>query len=427
MAVAFVNYLIGILIDRYPAYSRIFVGAGIIFSIMVLGYYRYTRFFLFNVNKYFHMDLSIPEIVRPIGLSFYIFQGLSYIIDVYRYKNNRYQGNEKLCGCPVQKNFFKLLLYISLFPQLIAGPIVRYKQIEKQIEQRSYSWQQFSYGIERFIWGLAKKVAIADTLAIAADKIFLMDESYLSFSVAWIGAICYTLQIYFDFSGYSDMAIGLGKLFGFTFSENFDAPYHARSITEFWRRWHISLSSWFRDYVYIPLGGSKKGNVYVHLFIVFVLTGIWHGASWNFIAWGIVYACFIVMERFVMMKIKMPKLPVWVSPVRRIYTLLIVIFQWVMFRGITFHKALSYWKTMVGLRHETFQPFAGRYYLNNQTIFILVLAVLLTALPFQKWVSRFREHLSGEIVVKGLNVIVLLICLLMIINNDYSPFIYFQF
>lgn len=422
---ASVDYVLGVLIDKYVKFSKFFLLCGVICSLSILGYYKYMNFILINVNKYLGGQFQINGILLPIGISFYTFQGASYLIDVYRYANKKYEGSDSLSGCKVQKNPLKLLLYISLFPQLIAGPIIRYKDISEQINARKHSIEKVSKGMETFICGLAKKVVIADTMAVIADKIFALEPGHLAPGIAWIGAVSYTLQIYFDFSGYSDMAIGLGKLFGFDFTGNFNYPYISRSITEFWRRWHISLSSWFRDYVYIPLGGSKKGNVYIHLLIVFLLTGFWHGASWEFIAWGIWYAIFIIMERWIKnSKMKLPKIP---SCVRWLYTMLVVVLGWVLFRAGSLHDALTYFKGMFGISELEFQPFSWRYYLDNKAIFIMVVAVLLSVLPAQKGIDFLRHRKAGEWVVKLLSILLFLICLIMIVNSLYSPFIYFRF
>ena len=275
----FINYFFGIVmgLTLNNQMKKIELIISVVANLSLLGYFKYFNFFIDIFNKSFGKHVSELDIVLPIGISFFTFQGLSYVVDVYR-------GNVE-----VQKNPLKIALYISMFPQLVAGPIVRYDTIAKQIDDRKIDYNNLVTGLRRFIYGLAKKVLIANGLGETADKIFGADQFgflHMSVLVAWWGAICYTMQIYFDFSGYSDMAIGMGKILGFDFLENFNNPYISKSITEFWRRWHISLSSFFRDYVYIPLGGNRKGNVYFHLIIVFLLTGLWHGASWTFIIWG---------------------------------------------------------------------------------------------------------------------------------------------
>ena len=264
---------------------------GLVLNLLLLGIFKYANFIIDNLNVVFdwiHLEpVKMNSIYLPIGISFFTFQAISYIVDVYKKKT------------PAQKNLIDLALYISLFPQLIAGPIVRYHDIAKQLRNRIPGIKKFASGVERFILGLAKKVLIANTFALVADKIFALEIAEMSTSMAWLGAVAYTFQIYFDFSGYSDMAIGLGRMFGFEILENFNFPYISKSIREFWRRWHISLSNWFRDYLYIPLGGNRKtqGRVFLNLLIVFFLTGFWHGAAWNFVIWGLFHGLFLVIER----------------------------------------------------------------------------------------------------------------------------------
>lgn len=286
----FMNYSLGILIGRTQngKTKKMELVISIVANLALLGYFKYSNFAIDTLNQCLGTNISNLNIVLPIGISFFTFQGLSYVIDVYWKK------------VEVQKNILKVALYISMFPQLIAGPIVRYDTICKQINEREVNFDNLVIGFRRFTFGLAKKVLIANVLGETADKIFSVDYfnvTHMSAAVAWYGAICYTMQIYFDFSGYSDMAIGLGKIMGFDYLENFNYPYISKSITEFWRRWHISLSSFFRDYVYIPMGGNRTGNVYFHLAVVFLLTGLWHGASWTFIIWGAWHGFFILLER----------------------------------------------------------------------------------------------------------------------------------
>lgn len=426
LAVSGVNYLLGILMKCCIRFRKIFLAAGILFSVFLLGYYKYMNFIVVNINGLLGSSLKMKEIILPIGISFYIFQGLSYLIDVYRYIDGKYIGNNALSGCEVQKNPFNLLLYISLFPQLIAGPIVRYKDVSSQIRMREHSIEKCSGGLERFIYGLSRKVIVADVMGGVADKIFALETINMTTGIAWIGAICYTLQIYFDFSGYSDMAIGLAELFGFKFLENFNYPYISKSITEFWRRWHISLSSWFRDYVYIPLGGSRSGNVYLNLFIVFLLTGIWHGAEWTFFLWGIWYGIFIILERLIknsrFAAIKFP------SPLRWCYTILVVIVGWVLFRADSIFTAADYIKKMAGIGRVEFSPFSWRYYLDNKALFIMIVAVILSLFPIREGIEKLRQgNMFRECCVKSFSVVLLIICFLTMVNNSYSPFIYFRF
>ena len=358
--------------------------------------------------------LGIMEIVLPIGISFFTFQAMSYVIDVYR-------GEVE-----VQNNILDFALYVSLFPQLIAGPIVQYKDVQEQITGRKETIDMFLYGIKRFCYGMGKKVIIANTLAEVADAIWVLEMDKLGASVAWLGIIAYTFQIYFDFSGYSDMAIGLGKMLGFTFKENFNYPYLSSSVQEFWRRWHISLSSWFRDYVYIPLGGSRSGKMrtYVNLCIVFFLTGVWHGANFTFISWGLMYAALLVIERLFLKKI------MEVNPVKiinHIYTMFFVMIGWILFRSDTLLQAKVYIK-------QLFTKSEGDYtilsYLSLKVIIALVAAIILCG-PLQKLCKNLYEKNKDRAVVVTfdyvLQILLLVISIVMIVSGTYNAFIYFQF
>ena len=318
------NYLFARWLDQGKnGFQRKFwLVVSIIANLFVLGIFKYAGFFMENVNKLFHTVFPVPEIALPIGISFFTFQAMSYVIDVYRK------------DAVLQKNLFDLALYISLFPQLVAGPIVRYQTVADQITDRIHDWALFESGVKRFLIGLFKKVLIANPIGLVADEIFALSGGDLSTGTAWIGVMAYALQIYFDFSGYSDMAIGLGRMFGFKFLENFNYPYIAQSVTDFWRRWHISLSSWFRDYVYIPLGGNRvrPWKIYCNLFIVWTLTGFWHGASWTFLVWGFYYGVLIALERLFLGKL-LAKL---YRPLRHLYLLFIVMIGWVFFRADDF-------------------------------------------------------------------------------------------
>lgn len=424
LAVTLINWLGGMLISKYRTYSTYILTVGVAANIALLGFFKYMNFIVENINKYLGGSFTVPDIVLPIGISFYIFQGLSYFVDVYRFYQNESETDEKIRGCEVQRNPLKLLLYISLFPQLIAGPIVRYKDVCTQISDREHKLEYFANGMERFTVGLAKKVIIADTVGFVADEIFSLPNGQMATDIAWIGAICYTLQIYFDFMGYSDMAIGLAKLFGFDFQENFNYPYISKSISEFWRRWHISLSSWFRDYVYIPLGGSRTGNTYINLFIVFLLTGVWHGAKWSFVVWGLWHGIFIILEKWISGLKWKANIPAFI---RWFYTMGVVTLGWVFFRANSLLEALEYFKRMVGRGYFYFQPFGWRYYLNNKVIFVLILAILLSLLPVKKWKEKLQCYQVGEIMLKLGSVLLLFVSLLVIVNNSYSPFIYFRF
>lgn len=407
----------------------------ILYNLGILFYFKYFNLFMETVNNVLHKNISWVEVALPIGISFYTFQGMSYVIDVYRGDclPDRNGNRVEL----VQKNPVNLALYISMFPQLIAGPIVRYTDIKDSLEERITNADTFSKGAERFIVGLAKKAILANSIGEVADKILGSDHMYMGASVAWLGAICYTLQIYYDFSGYSDMAIGLGRIFGFDFLENFNYPYISRSITEFWRRWHISLSSWFRDYLYIPLGGNRRGNVYVNLLIVFIATGIWHGAAWSFLIWGLWHGLFMLIERYFRKSGKpnpFAKLP---SVLKWIYTMIIVSFGWILFKLEDVPDTLSYIGAMFRLAGNRYTEFSVRYYLDNKMIVLLLIGII-ACMPLGEVLPR---HIGGRIVAfasaqpgrpacivrRVLLIILLLISMLFIVNSTYNPFIYFRF
>lgn len=353
--------------------------------------------------------LGLKEIVLPIGISFYMFQALSYVVDVYR------------GVVSIQGNLFKFALYISFFPQLIAGPIVQYKDVESQINGRSENVNLFSEGIIRFCYGLGKKVLLANTLGETVDLIWETDVSQIGAMVAWFGAIAYSLQIYFDFSGYSDMAIGLGKMFGFNFKENFNLPYMSESVQEFWRRWHISLSSWFRDYVYIPLGGSRcsKAKLYRNIFIVFLLTGIWHGANQTFLIWGVVYAVLLILERAFLGE-WLKKNPV--KLVNRLLTFVTVTILWVVFRADDIFMAFSFIGSMFkkGTGDDSIMSF-----LSARVILAFIFGIIISGMLFKK------KEKQEPVKVNALNCIFAYILLLasafLLVNGTYNPFIYFQF
>lgn len=410
-----INYIFGILIDKLRddiILKKVFLGIGIFLNLALLFYYKYYDFFMKNVNLTFNTDFPLKYIVLPIGISFFTFQGMSYIIDIYR-KDGK-----------VNKNPFSVALYISFFPQLVAGPIVKYKTVDDQIRNRKESIEYFSYGINRFVIGLAKKVIIADVLAAIADNIFTQYYSGIDTPTAWIGAICYTFQIYYDFSGYSDMAIGLGYMFGFKFMENFNYPYISKSITEFWRRWHISLSTWFKEYLYIPLGGNRRGNVYLNLFIVFLVTGIWHGADWSFVLWGLWHGLFILIERFIRNKKWYINIP---NIIKHIITMLIVILGWVLFRADNLEQAVGFIKTMFGFNNVSALTFEYIYFINKKLIFWIVMASI-GSMPFiVNKLKKYNGRKSFEILATIGISILFVISIIFVVNSTYSPFIYFQF
>ena len=396
--------------DRPKTKKLVFV-LTVLLVVANLLFFKYTNFFWDNLSRLFSIDRTIREIALPIGISFYTFQILSYVIDLYF-------GRVK-----IQRNVFYLLLYVSFFPQLIAGPIVRYSTIEEEILHRQESWEDVAVGLKRFILGLSKKAILANQAAVITEMVYNGNPEVYGTAMYWLAAFAYTMQIYFDFSGYSDMAIGLGRMFGFHFLENFNYPYLSRSATEFWRRWHISLSSWFRDYVYIPLGGSRvsKAKWVRNILVVWGLTGFWHGAEWNFIFWGLYYAALLVLEKFVLGRI-LEKLP---SVVQWLYAFLVVNLGWVLFHLVDF-AALSH------ALHTMFvwQPTDLARVLNADSgvlmgLLYLPLCFLFSFPVFQKLPKQETALWTlAEDVLSGL---LLLVCILFIVSSVYNPFIYFRF
>ncbi|MDL2294562.1 MBOAT family protein [Ruminococcaceae bacterium OttesenSCG-928-D13] len=396
-----------------PGGRRGLLVLSVVFNLGLLGFFKYTDFALSAVNAVLGTDWA-AGIALPIGISFYTFQALSYVIDVYR-------GEAE-----VQQSWFKIALYISFFPQLIAGPIVQYGDIARQLEDRQVTPGATAYGIKRFLYGLAKKVILANAFAAAADQIFGIGAAAISTPVAWLASLLYALQIYYDFSGYSDMAIGLGKLFGFTFKENFNYPYISRSCTEFWRRWHISLSSWFRNYLYIPLGGNRGGiaKTYRNLVIVFFCTGLWHGANWQFIAWGLYYGALLVAERLFLKK-WLDRLPV----LSNLYTMVAVLVGWVIFRAPGLREGMGIIKAM-------FLPTAGSAayplarFVDGRILFLVVVGILLCG-PVQALLPRLKKALYDEQKVNPVQMVVqlalLFACVMLLVSGTYNPFIYFRF
>ena len=385
---------------------------GIVLNLGLLGFFKYAGFILDNINYLTGLNISYHQLPLPIGISFYTFQSLSYLIDIYR------------GVCEPQKNIVKMGLFISFFPQLIAGPILKYYNLAEQIDHRVVSLAKFNEGAVRFIIGLGKKVIIANIMAKTADEVFALNITDMSTLEAWIGITAYTFQIYFDFSGYSDMAIGLGKMFGFQINENFNYPYIASSNKDFWRRWHCSLSTWFKEYLYIHLGGNREGKykTYRNLLIVFFMTGLWHGASWNFVVWGMWHGLFIVLEKI----IPIEKFLRW-RPIQMVYTLLIVICGWVFFRAET----LSY---AVDFLHRMFVPYKideVTVLWNREFQIVLIAALLCCGIVSGLFkIIPLRESLKQKIIQLGTPLVCIFsayLSLLMLANNTYNPFIYFRF
>ncbi len=416
-----INYLFGRLIGHMAGAAKrqkIMLGLGVAANVLLLSYFKYFNFLMQDV-----LGITPATPVHlPLGISFFTFQAISYLVDVYRK------------AAPVEKNPLDLGLYIAMFPQLIAGPIVRFKTVAAQIKQRQHRWHDIHAGVQLFVFGLAQKVLIANTAAVPADRVFGLNEAALTTGLAWLGAGCYAIQIFFDFAGYSNMAIGLGLVLGFTFPKNFNYPYIAQSITEFWRRWHISLSSWFKDYVYIPLGGNRISPwlTYVNLLLVFVLCGLWHGAAWVFLLWGLYHGLFLILERAFLGTCLQR---CW-RPWRHLYTLLVVLFGWVIFRAENLQHAGYFLQAMLGFSGAgSGHDWVGMG-LTNWTVFVLLLALCLATPVYpcwQAWVSKLQAQQQTSMAV-GMQLATELFCLMVLVvslsfvaSGSYNPFIYFRF
>ncbi|MDG1443384.1 MAG: MBOAT family O-acyltransferase [Pseudomonadales bacterium] len=406
-----INHFLGIQLSRYS--SKILLSFGIILNLGILGYFKYAGFFWQEFSAAIaRLGLSTEnsslDIVLPIGISFFTFQAISYLID-------NYNGTIKPA-----KSLTSFGMYLANFPQLIAGPIVRYSDIQDSIEKRPISVDLLTVGIYRFSIGLGKKILIADSMGSLADQIFSLPQSELTSSLAWLGIIAYTLQIYFDFSGYSDMAIGLGKMMGFNFPENFNQPYRSKSITEFWRRWHMTLSNWFRDYLYIPLGGNRKGRyrTYFNLFAVFFFCGLWHGAAYTFIVWGLFHGLLLTLERLFLNKWNLKP----TGLLGQVYALLFVMIGWVFFRSDSMTQSLSYLEAMFGLGQGVNEFFSIQYYLTNDKLLTLILAVVIAVAPFERISSTKTNNPKIYFAL-----VVLALVTIELAGNVFNPFIYFRF
>lgn len=412
-----INYIGANYISRShnAIHRKLLLIATIVVDLSFLFYFKYFNFVMDNINQLFHTQINFIDVVMPIGISFYTFQALSYVVDVYR--------NE----VKAQRDIYKLALYITLFPQLVAGPIVTYHDVDEQISERTVTFDKVAYGVKRFIIGLAKKMLIANTLGAVADKIFSQPVEAFDALTAWIGAFAYSLQLFYDFSGYSDMAIGLGAIFGFKFLENFNYPYISKSITEFWRRWHISLSTWFKEYLYIPLGGNRISSTrtYINLFIVFLATGFWHGASWNFIFWGLWHGIFIIFEKATNWHKKEGNLKIKLA--QHIYTIFAFVIGWVMFRAENMTYAYNYIKNMFGLISEHKIMYKLPYYIDNLEIITFIVAIL-CAMPIFKNILNIRyRHKTARALVNIWLMILFVVSASAIAASTYNPFIYFRF
>ena len=409
-----IDFFLGLYINKHRDTYKAKLGiiTSIVISILVLSVFKYSSFLVQNINDVFGTSFIDPDLPLPIGISFYTFQTMSYIIDVYR-------GNVK-----VQRNIISFGAYVAMFPQLVAGPIVRYATIEEQLRERVHSIDLFAEGVQRFSIGLAKKVLLANNIGYIWAEIEATNGNEMSVALAWLGIIAFAFQIYFDFSGYSDMAIGLGLMLGFRFLENFNYPYISRSITEFWRRWHISLGSWFREYVYIPLGGNKKGlpRQIVNILIVWSLTGIWHGASWNFLMWGLYFGALLMIEKLVLLK--------WLersSLISRCYVIIAVLIGWVLFAFDDLHEGLEYMSYLFGFADIPLVNGAFMYFISTNWLLLIILIIASTPIiPYVK--EKWQSH---EKLKQGITMVVILALFIgavaYLVDSAYNPFLYFRF
>ncbi|MDY5213564.1 MAG: MBOAT family O-acyltransferase [Intestinibacter sp.] len=411
------DYIMALKIDKYKKNrkkSKKYFIFTLLVNVGVLVFFKYIGFIIENINSIFSTNISFENLALPVGISFYTFQVLSYIVDVY------------LGKVKVQRNLISFGAYVTMFPQLVAGPIVQYETIEEQLNYREESLEKFGQGVERFIQGLGKKVLLANNIGMIWTAISAMDLGSMSVLTSWIGIISYTFQIYFDFSGYSDMAIGLGKILGFDFIENFNYPYISKSVTEFWRRWHISLGSWFREYIYIPLGGNRVtlGKQIRNIFAVWFLTGLWHGASWNFIVWGLYYGVILLLEKIVFKKL-LEKTP---NFIKHIYTMILVMIGWVFFASTNLGYAVEYIKIMFGLGNNVLIDNVGIYYLYTNIVMFVILSICSTPIIKNKLdrmvIKSKTSYINPTLIVYML---ILFLATAYLVNETYNPFLYFRF
>ena len=417
LATITVDYFFGWMVGKYRESNRkrarAYMIAAIVINLAILGFFKYANLVVDTITALTGVTLTHIDVPLPVGISFYTFQALSYVIDVYRMDAN------------AQRNYTAFGTYVTLFPQLIAGPIVRYQDVDDQLRSRTHSMERFASGVRTLAAGMGKKVLLANAAGEIWTRISEAPETTVA--AAWLGIIMYTFQIYFDFSGYSDMAIGLGKMMGFSFRENFYYPYMANSVTDFWRRWHISLSTWFREYVYIPLGGNRKGRgrQIVNLLAVWFLTGLWHGASWNFVAWGLYYFVLLMLEKTFLLKL-LDKLPKFVS---HVYTLITVVFGWLLFVFTDFAAGMRYLATMFGGGSATgFIDAGGVFDWTSSLILLVILVIASTPYP-RKWLYRLWEKYDAPVraVTAILCLAVFFIALAYLVNSSYNPFLYYRF
>lgn len=411
------DYVNGVLIDKYRdrkgITKAIFINS-IIINLGILGFFKYYGFVVDNINTIFNLNIEVDTLPLPVGISFYTFQTMSYVIDVY------------LGKVQAQKNIISFGTYVTMFPQLVAGPIVKYSDIDMQLQERKVTFDRFGEGMELFIKGLALKVLLANNIGLLWTSVKTTSISELTILTAWMGIIAFAFQIYFDFRGYSAMAQGLGKMFGFDFPENFNYPYISKSVTEFWRRWHISLGSWFREYVYIPLGGNRTGLIKQlrNLLIVWFLTGLWHGANWNFIVWGLYFGLFVTLEKLFLLKWLKNRM----SFIGHVYTLIIVLIGWVFFEFENLAVAIDFIGTMFGFNQSVFLDNKTLYYLTTNCMLFIVLAICSTPFPKRAFVYiREKSKLPGAIGIPVFYLVLVVLSTAYLVNATYNPFLYFRF
>lgn len=412
---ALVDYSHGILIDKYrenKKLCKLILLSSIVINIGLLSFFKYYDFILNSINSLIGTSFKGLGLPLPIGISFYTFQTMSYTIDVYR--------NE----VAAQRNIITFAAYVSLFPQLIAGPIVRYSEVEEQLDYRIENFDIFGEGVRRFAVGLGKKVLLANNIGLLWEQIKIIPINELPLMTAWLGILAFSFQIYFDFSGYSDIAIGLGKMFGFTFLENFNYPYISKSITEFWRRWHISLGTWFREYVYFPLGGSRRGKtlLYRNLMIVWFLTGLWHGASWNFVFWGLYFGIIIALEKAFVLK--------WLNSVpdsiSHFYSIILILIGWALFAFDNLHSGIGYLKAMFGINGTAFYDNQSIYYLYTHGLLLIILVVASTPL-FKNLAQKFKRFKLSYPFGAFSYAMIIFLSIAYLVDASYNPFLYFRF
>ena len=401
-----VDYTNGRLIEKYPNKKKIFMIFSVIINLSLLGFFKYSGFLIDNINNLFNLNIKALNLSLPIGISFFTFQTMSYSIDVYR-------GTVK-----AEKNFLNFMAYVSMFPQLIAGPIVRYEDVANELAKREINWNLFKQGLVRFLQGLFKKVLIANSVGFLFTTISSMPFGDISVLTAWLAVIAFSLQIYFDFSGYSDMAIGMGKMLGFNYPENFNYPFIAKSITDFWRRWHMSLSVWFKDYVYIPLGGNRN-HQFRNILIVWALTGLWHGASWNFILWGVYFGVLLIIEKYVLKKY-LDKLP---NVFKHLITIFLVLISFYIFAFDNTEILLSFGKILFGISGNKFIDNTFIFYFTNYLIIIIIACLFATPI-YQKIKERVKNF---GFIISIIYIILFILTIAYLVSDTYNPFLYFRF